>query len=217
MISRISLRMSGDYAPPADPSSAGGRRSLLTAALPVPASRTMACMLPGSAHPGGLLERTWTPVAHAAARLELVAGEERGSMQHFTTALLLGDLLARLHATFLVSVVAQFEKSVSQRHAYSLVRASGAGDWLEALRASAGLLRQFELRPDLKQVVNWPLSTPESAEDREVFFPIVQALADLTAALQLTKTKPIPKRPPRRMLFGLLVEIRNKTVHGAYE
>lgn len=52
------------------------------------------------------------PAAHAAARLELVADEEPGTMRHFTTALLLGDLINRLHATFLVSVASQFDESV---------------------------------------------------------------------------------------------------------
>ncbi len=167
--------------------------------------------------PGDLLERMWTPVAHAAARLELVAGEDPGSMQHFTTALLLGDLLARLHATFLVSVLRQFEEAVSERHAYSLVRASGTGDWLEAVRESVAMLRPHELRPDLKCVVNWAASAPESKEERGDFLPIAQALADLTYALQHQRTKRIPKQPPRGMLFTLLVEVRNKTVHGAYE
>jgi len=61
---------------------------------------------PDDAQMGGALsERVWTPVARTAARLELVADEEPGSMQHFTTAVLLGDLLARLHTTFLVSVL----------------------------------------------------------------------------------------------------------------
>ena len=36
----------------------------------------------------------WTPAARAAARLQLVADEEPGSMQHFTSGLLLGDLLS---------------------------------------------------------------------------------------------------------------------------
>src|SRR4051812_33286738 len=39
------------------------------------------------------LDHLWTPAARAVARLSLVADEEFGSMQHFTTVLLVGDLL----------------------------------------------------------------------------------------------------------------------------
>ncbi len=164
-----------------------------------------------------LVDRLWTPAAQSAARLDLVADEEPGSMQHFTTALVLGDLLARLHATFLVSVLARFEESIAQRHSYSLARASGGGEWLAALEDSESRLREYELPPNLHRVVRRPARTPASDEEKGIFLPIAGALADLAARLQHREPEPIGKRSPRSTLFNLLVQVRNKTVHGAYD
>src|SRR4051794_13623927 len=97
-------------------------------------------------------EHFWTPVARAAARLELVSDEEPGSMQHFTTALQVGDLLARLHAVFLLSVLARFEDSVPRRYWFALARTSGTGDWLAALEDCAKRLGEVRLPDDLYRV-----------------------------------------------------------------
>lgn len=169
------------------------------------------------AQPTVRVDRLWEPAARAAARLELVADEEPGSMQHFTTVLLVGDLLTRLHAAFLVSVLAEFDKSVSQRLSFSLVRTSGAGEWLDAVRDCATRLRRFELSGDLYRLVTWPISKPELKEEREVFAAVAHACSDLAAALQHGEVRGASTRWPRSAVFNLLVEIRNKTVHGAYE
>lgn len=47
-------------------------------------------------------EHLWTPVARADSWLEMVAGEDSGSMLHFTTPLVVGDLLIRLHTVFVL-------------------------------------------------------------------------------------------------------------------
>jgi hypothetical protein len=166
---------------------------------------------------GQLLERLWTPAARAAARLQLVAAEEPGSMQHFTTALLLGDLLARLHATFLISVLGAFEDSVSRRHSFSLVRANGGADWVRALADCEGRLRDRGLPPDLDRVVRWPVSQLDSPPQRNAFIQIAAPLSELTAGLRREKAQSVVKGPTPRLLFELLIQIRNKTVHGAYE
>ncbi len=122
--------------------------------LRVPYEYLMAEKLKDTRRVANLEERAWRPAAHAAARLDLVANEEPGTMQHFTTALLLGDLLTRLHGAFVVSVVAAFEAAVSQRHAFLLVRSSGAGDWLAAILDCSKRLREFDLEPELKRIGN---------------------------------------------------------------
>jgi hypothetical protein len=166
---------------------------------------------------GAVFERWWTPVARAAARLELVADEEPGSMQHFTTAVLLGDLLARLHATFVVSVLAELEPSVAQRFAYTLVRTSGGGDWVSALVDCVKRLHKFSLSSDLHRLLRWSTSAPDSDDERRSFIAVGEELADLASRLQHGEAAAIGKQTNRVALFELLVQVRNKTVHGAYD
>lgn len=161
-------------------------------------------------------ERAWRPAAHAAARLELVGDEDPGTMQHFTTALLLGDLITRLHAAFLVSLLAKFEESTAQRHAYTLARSSGAGDWLSAMSDSMAALQMVGLAEPLEAVVKWPAVRPDSTLD-EYGFARTQDLADLAARLRLEKPKRMKRIPVPRAVMDLLLQVRNKTVHGAYE
>ena len=58
---------------------------------------------------------------------------------------------------------------------------------------------------------------PQSAEERSAFRPIAEDLSDLAARLQHRKAEAITKQSTRSVLFDLLVQIRNNTVHGAYE
>jgi hypothetical protein len=82
-------------------------------------------------------------VARAAAHLDLIADEALGSMQHFTTALWLGDLLIRLYAAFNISVLARVDEAVARRLWFTLVCSSGAGDWLR---------RRFIGRPPIGRI-----------------------------------------------------------------
>lgn len=138
-------------------------------------------------------------------------------MQHFTTALLLGDLLARLHVTFLISLLAAFEESVSRRHSFLLVRANGGGDWVRALVDCEMRLRDRGLPPDLGRVLRWPVSQLDSRDQRSTFIPVAAPLSELAAGLQREKAQPVGRRPTPKFLFELLLQVRNKTVHGAYE
>jgi hypothetical protein len=138
-------------------------------------------------------------------------------MQHFTTALLLGDLLTRLHAAFVVSVTAAFDETVSQRHAFSLVRSSGAGDWLAAIWDSSKRLREFKLDSELTRVGQWLMSPSENEPERSAFTTIFEELDALAAGLQLRGPRRSKKTPPRGALLDLVLQVRNKTVHGAYE
>ena len=138
-------------------------------------------------------------------------------MQHFTTALLFGDLLTRLHAAFVVSVIAAFEEAVSQRHAFSLARSSGAGDWLAAIWDCSKRLRAFELEPELTRVGKWLRSPPEDEPEKRAFASIFEELDALAARLQLRAPRRTKKTPSRDALLELVLQVRNKTVHGAYE
>jgi tRNA A-37 threonylcarbamoyl transferase component Bud32 len=172
-------------------------------------------MCPDGASFASIYERAWMPAARSAARLEYVASDEPGSMQHFTTALLLGDLLARLYATLLVSLVGRFNRPVELRHAFSLVRASGTGDWLASLADCEKRLRETELTPGIHRVAHWLAQAEQTSEELQ---GCAQALSDLAAQLGHQTPKNIKwKNFARATVFDLLVQIRNKTVHGAYD
>jgi tRNA A-37 threonylcarbamoyl transferase component Bud32 len=159
----------------------------------------------------------WTPVARAAAHLDLIADEALGSMQHFTTALWLGDLLIRLYAAFVISVVARVDEAVARRLWFTLVRSSGAGDWLQAMLGSRERLTPASLSPTVLEIARWPLSAPALPEERQHFARAADPLAALAAGLQHNEAPSVARKPSRALLFDLLVQVRNKTVHGAYD
>jgi hypothetical protein len=177
----------------------------------------MAQIVGDSQRASELQERAWRPAAHAAARLELVGDEDPGTMQHFTMALLLGDLIARLHAAFLVSVMGTLEASTAQRHAYTLVRASGAGDWLSALSDCMTAFRLVAFPEPVHAVVKWPAVRPDAAEDGEGFAQMAERLAELAARLRLEEPKRMKRTPVPRTIMEWLLQVRNKTTHGAYD
>ncbi len=163
------------------------------------------------------LERAWRPAAHAAARLELVRDEDPGTMQHFTTALLVGDLITRLHAAFVVSVLGRFEEATAQRHTYSLARSSGAGDWLSAMSDCMNALHGIGLPEPLEAVVKWPVVRPDATPVADGFTQAAEQLAELAARLRLEEPRRMKRIPVPRAVMEWLLQVRNKTVHGAYE
>lgn len=187
--------------------------------MPKPVGQMSQAASSGVGEPGKRVPESelWTPAARAAARLALVSSEEPGSMQHFTTALLVGDLLMRLHTAFFVSLLAQYEEAVARRLSFGLVRTSGGGDWFDALRECHERLSRNELPAGNFRIVVWPVSTPTSEDERRAFALVAQPLAELVSRLQHTQAQPITKKTPRLELFGLLLQVRNKTVHGAYD
>src|SRR5436309_718990 len=77
-------------------------------------------------------------------------------------------------------------------------------------------LRAHNLSDGLYQLARWPSSTPPS-HGRHSFLELVAAVEKLAADLQHREPQPVGKKTPRSFLFDLLVQIRNKTVHGAYD
>src|SRR5436853_533319 len=113
------------------------------------------------------LEHAWTPAARALARLLRVEQLDAGTMHHFTTALLLGDLVTRLHTVLAVSLLAKFDEVSARRYCYELVRTSGTGDWIEALKGASGRVKDKPLREPLPTILTWVReSVPQEEMDR---------------------------------------------------
>ena len=137
-------------------------------------------------------------------------------MQHFTTALLMGDLLARLHTLFALSALARYELAVAERHWFTLARAAGGGDWLAALQDGARRLSDTEAPDTVRLVAEWPISKL-GEEEFTRFKQIAEPLAHLAAGLLHSEVPPVRRKMPLGSLFELLLQVRNKTVHGAYD
>lgn len=155
-------------------------------------------------------DRLWTPAAKALARLRRVGQEDPGSMQHFTTALVVADLLIRLHTAAAIAMLEQRDEIAASRFSFELVRESGVGAWTTALRR----ITDYMGKADSEWFAAAWLRRPVLAQGRES--SIASDLAELNSKLiGSPKARPLRTISPLAVM-DFLVEIRNKTVHGAY-
>src|SRR4051812_357671 len=80
----------------------------------------------------------WTPIDKARARLERAASDTQGSMQHFASALQLGEVITKLHTLLVLGVLERFEGGRISSLSFELARASSTGTWVAAMRDGIG-------------------------------------------------------------------------------
>lgn len=172
---------------------------------------------------GRPLLHEWTPVAKSRARLRRAQTEEPGSMQHFSAALYLSDVITKLHALTVIGLIEAFEQSAPSSLSFELARATSTGAWVGALRdavqrVNPGMLGNVSADEWIADLKTW-LTQKRGRADEERLGDVLRPLADLTERLsQQTGTREIGSRPRTPIdLMQIMVEIRNKTTgHHAY-
>jgi hypothetical protein len=164
----------------------------------------------------------WTPVAKARARLLRAEAEEHGSMQHFTTALHLADVVIKLHTLTLVAIVEQQRPGLGSSLSFDLSRAASTGSWVQALQRAVNQAQPFGLNDAqaawLVKLKTW-LTQRKRREDEDRLTPVLSEALELVDALKREAGESSARDAGRTPidLMNALVEIRNKTTgHRAY-
>jgi hypothetical protein len=162
----------------------------------------------------------WTPVARTLARVKRAGAEEPGSMQHFTAALHLVDVITKLHALAVIGVLEGLEACPSAL-SFELARANSTGPWVGALRDAAARVQPAMI--DEAGAADWFaalrtwLTLKRRRPDEDSLAEVLEPLAKL-AELLIQRPKDlrvVPKTPAD--LMQTMVEVRNKTTgHHAY-
>jgi hypothetical protein len=143
-------------------------------------------------------------------------------MQHFTAALLLADVVIKLHALALVAIVEQQRPGLGSSLAFDLSRASSTGTWVQSLQRAVSSAQPFGMREEpaawVMALKTW-LTQRRRREDEERLTPVLSAALEFVDALKRdageSASRDGGKTPAD--LMSALVEIRNKTTgHRAY-
>lgn len=162
---------------------------------------------------------TWTALAQVQQRYLRTRAEAPGSMDEWQAALLVANVLLRLHTC--VALTALDRLAIDIRPAGSqLVRADGLGDWSARLRWAARSIDVQLLDPETSKADewcltyrNWLLLTPP--DEIPALLGVLTPLEQLAARLSHSQSQKRKEATPCD-LFAAILPVRNKALaHGA--